>query len=205
MILGQSAGVAAALAAKQNTTVQALSYPALRERLLAQNQVLDLPALPALPEVPPQPKGPKGPLSIDPKTLPGIVLDDTQAELKGAWTRSTNFKPHVGTGYVHDDQRADGESIAIFRFKVPTTGRYDLRMAYSPHETRATKLPLTVQSGARQTEFSVNQTQPLPAGEVFRSIGGVELTAGETTITLRNSGTDGFVILDALQFLPTER
>ena len=43
MILGQSAGVAAALAAKQNLGVQELPYSALRERLLAQKQVLELP------------------------------------------------------------------------------------------------------------------------------------------------------------------
>lgn len=43
MIIGQSAGVAAALAADGDVTVQALPYPKLRERLLAQGQVLDLP------------------------------------------------------------------------------------------------------------------------------------------------------------------
>jgi hypothetical protein len=45
MILGQSAGIAAALTAKneQELTVQQLPYPKLRERLLAQGQVLDLP------------------------------------------------------------------------------------------------------------------------------------------------------------------
>ncbi len=48
MILGQSAGVAAALAAKQQVTVQKLPYATLRERLLAQKQVLDLPVLAAL-------------------------------------------------------------------------------------------------------------------------------------------------------------
>ena len=47
MILGQSAGVAAALAAAQNVTVQKLSYATLRGRLLAQKQVLDLPKLSA--------------------------------------------------------------------------------------------------------------------------------------------------------------
>ncbi len=45
MILGQSAGVAAALAAKENIGVQEVRYPALRERLLAQKQVLDMPAV----------------------------------------------------------------------------------------------------------------------------------------------------------------
>ena len=197
MILGQSAGIAAALSAKQQLDVQKLPYPALRERLLAQKQVLDLPVLAdLLPE-------PKGAMSIDPKSLPGIVLDDAQAELKGPWSRSSNFKPHLGTGYLHDDKRGDGECMAVFRLQVPQSGRYDLRMAYSAHETRAIQVPLTIQNGEKGVELLVDQTQPLPAGEAFRSIGKVELQKGrETTITIRNANTDGFVILDALQLLP---
>ncbi len=195
MILGQSAGIAAAMSAKQNIAVQKLPYPALRERLLAQKQVLDLPVLA---DLPPEPKGA---MNIDPKTLPGIVLDDKQAELKGEWSHSSGFKPHIGTGYLHDDKRADGQSIAIFRFKSPKPGKYDLRMAYSAHETRATKVPVTIESIGRKTEIIVDQTKPLPVGDAFRSIGSVELD-GDTTITVRNTDTDGFVILDALQLLP---
>jgi hypothetical protein len=45
MVIGQGAGVAAALAAKQDVAVQKLPYPLLRERLLAQGQVLALPAV----------------------------------------------------------------------------------------------------------------------------------------------------------------
>ncbi len=48
MTIGQSAGIAAALAAKEGVTVQALDYARLRARLLAQHQVLDLPTLPPL-------------------------------------------------------------------------------------------------------------------------------------------------------------
>ena len=44
MVIGQAAGVAAALAVKEKVTVQELSYQKLRKRLLAQGQVLDLPA-----------------------------------------------------------------------------------------------------------------------------------------------------------------
>ncbi len=197
MILGQSAGIAAALSAKQNLAVQKLSYPALRERLLAQKQVLDLPVLPDLPPAA------KGAISIDPKSLPGIVLDDTQAEIKGEWSHSSGFKPHLGSGYLHDDKRGDGQSSARFQFKAPKPGKYDLRMAYSAHETRATKVPIIIESGGKTTSIIVDQTQPLPAGEAFRSIGVVELK-GETTITLRNAETEGFVILDALQLVPME-
>jgi hypothetical protein len=42
MVIGQGAGVAAALAAKENADVQNLRYEKLRERLLAQGQVLHL-------------------------------------------------------------------------------------------------------------------------------------------------------------------
>jgi hypothetical protein len=196
MILGQSAGIAAAVSAKQNLAVQKLPYAALRERLLAQKQVLELPVLP---DVPPEAKGA---MNVDPKTLPGIVLDDSQAELKGQWSRSSGFKPHIGTGYLHDDKRADGQSIAIFRCKALKTGSYELRMAYSPHETRAAKVPVTIQCGGRKTDIIVDQTLPLAAGEAFRTIGSVQLDGGvETVITVSNTGTAGFVILDALQLI----
>lgn len=46
MVVGQGAGVAAALAAKEGVAVQDLPYAKLRKRLLAQGQVLDLPAPP---------------------------------------------------------------------------------------------------------------------------------------------------------------
>jgi len=199
MILGQSAGIAAATTAKQDVAVQSLPYPVLRERLLAQKQVLELPVLPELPEEP------QRQTSIDPKTLPGIVLDDEQAKRTGTWSESTNFKPYVGTGYYYTDQTGNTEATATFRFQVKQAGRYDLRIAYSPHETRAKKVPLLINSGNTKTEFKVDQTQPLPKDSPFRSLGTVMLSAaGETTITLTNKSTTGFVILDAIQLVPIE-
>jgi hypothetical protein len=199
MAIGQSAGVAAALAAKEGVTVQALDYGRLRARLLAQNQVLDLPVLPPVGKV----ARSSGPISIDLKSLPGLILDDSQAELSGDWERSTNFKPHVGTGYLHDEQRSDGKSRAVFRFKAPADGEFELRMAYSAHETRTTRLPVTIVGGGSEHRFTVDQTQPMPAGQVFRPIGSLRLRQGlEYTLTVTNQDTKGFVILDAFQLLP---
>ncbi|MEE2886632.1 MAG: FAD-dependent oxidoreductase [Planctomycetota bacterium] len=45
MILGQSAGIAAALIAEEDVAAHRLQYPKLRKRLLAQKQVLELPSL----------------------------------------------------------------------------------------------------------------------------------------------------------------
>ena len=199
MAIGQGAGVAAALAAKAGVTVQALDYPTLRTRLLAQNVVLELPKLPPADK----PARATGPVSLDPKSLPGLILDDAQAELSGDWERSTNFKPHVGVGYLHDEQRADGKARAVFRFKGPADGEYELRMAYSAHETRTTRLPVTIIGGETEQRFIVDQTQPMPTGEAFRPIGSVRLRQGvEYTLSVTNQDTRGFVILDAFQLLP---
>ncbi len=199
MAIGQSAGIAAALAAKAGVSVQALDYPALRSRLLAQQVVLDLPTLPPVGKT----ARPAGPLSIDPKSLPGLILDDAQAKLTGDWERSTNFKPHIGTGYLHDEQRSDGKSRAVFRFKGPADGEFELRMAYSAHPTRTTRLPVTIVGDGVEHRFTVDQTQPLPAGEAFRPLRQLRLRQGaEYVLTVSNEDTKGFVIVDAFQLLP---
>jgi hypothetical protein len=200
MTIGQSAGIAAALAAKAGVSVQALDYAQLRARLLAQRQVLDLPVLVPLPA---KIARSSGPVSIDPMSLPGLILDDTQAELSGEWERSRNFQPHVGTGYLHDEQRSDGKSRAVFRFKAPADGEFELRMAYSAHETRTTRLPVTLSDGTSAQALVVDQTVPLPAGEAFRTISRIPMRKGvEYTLTVTNQDTNGFVILDAFQLLP---
>lgn len=197
MAIGQGAGVAAALAAKRGVNVQDLLYSELRTRLLAQGQTVELPAPPALKTVA---KATEKPSVTTPV---GLILDDQVAELEGTWTRSTNFKPYIGTGYVHDEQRSDGKSRATFRFKGPADGEFALRMAYSAHETRTKRLPIIIAGDGQEQRITVDQTVPLPAGEAFRTVGQVRLRKGvDYTLTLSNAGTEGFVILDALQLIP---
>jgi len=187
MVIGQGSGVAAALAAENSVPVHQVSYPTLRERLLAQGQVLALPAE-ALP--------------VD--QLPG-VLDDSEAQVIGTWKRSTNFKPHVGKGYLHDDNKGDGKARIIFKYTAEVTGEHDIAMAYSAHESRAGQVPVTVASGGRRKQLMVDQRIAIPEGTVFRNIGRVDLKKGvEATIEISNKGTEGFVIVDAIRILPME-
>ena len=201
MVIGQGAGIAAALAAEQGVAVQELDYAKLRERLLVQQQILALPDRSAAPSVEE---------SIAANALSGIVLDDKQAKLIGSWSRSTNFKPYVDRGYVYSGEpggntKGDGKSTATFRFQVPKSGRYQLLMAYSAHETRAKNVPLSISSGAHYKTTMVDQTVPLPDDAVFRPVVIVDLDANvESVIEVTNRETAGFVILDALQLLPLE-
>ena len=201
MVIGQAAGIAAAVATEQDMPVQELAYAKLRERLLAQGQVLELPVITELP-IPNE--------SIAAESLPGIVLDDTQAELTGNWSRSTNFKPYIESGYVFSGEKdskadGDGKTTATFRFQAPKSGQYQLLIAYSAHETRAKNVPVTVSSGDDRKSFEVDQTKPLPSGKRFRPVATIDLQASmETVIQVSNAKTTGFVILDALQLLPVK-
>ncbi len=185
MLIGQSAGIAAAMAADRDVAVQSLPYQDLKLRLLAHGQVLTLPE------------------AYQP--LEGTVLDDSDAILEGTWNTSTNFSPFVGEGYRYTGSAYtpnDGSATATFRFTAPEAGIYQLNMAYSPHETRATEVPLNVTSGPHVIDFSIDQTEALPPGSVVREIGTVELVADqESTITVGSTGTTGFVILDAIQLI----
>src|SRR5262249_51221431 len=99
MILGKASGVAAALAADGKTTVQAVPVEKLQEKLKAQKAVLS-------PEGLDRPGGlPQG---LDAAKLPGIVVDDTQAEQTGAWGRPSAGGPFVGSGYLHDNNQDQG-------------------------------------------------------------------------------------------------
>jgi hypothetical protein len=107
MVLGQSAATAAVLALDAGTDVQAVDYARLRERLLADKQVLEFAAPPA-----------RG--GIDPNKLVGVVVDDAQAERVGFERVSSSIGPFVGTGYRHDGNAgADGYVIADAVVFVP--------------------------------------------------------------------------------------
>jgi FAD dependent oxidoreductase len=202
MIIGQSAGIAAALAAEKNLAVQELSYPELRERLLAQHQVLELPIVP------------ESSLTIAPPSaerFPGIVLDDAGAKLSGEWSQSTNFKPYIGNGYIFcgrqgETTKGEGNATATFQVEVPKNGAYQLLMSYSAHETRANNVPVIVSNDSYHKVFTVDQTKPQASGEQFQLVGIVDLKSEvETIITINDKSTAGFVVVDAIQLIPIDR
>ncbi|TWT34332.1 FAD-dependent oxidoreductase [Blastopirellula retiformator] len=199
IMLGQSAGIAAAMAAKRQVAVQKLPYSELKEHLQAAGQALDLLPLPPMPK--PKPLAQAIPLN----KLNGIVLDDDQAEKIGVWSHSTNFRPFVHQGYVHDGDEGKGTRKLVFRPEIPKAGKYGLRLAYSPHPTRAANVPITIETDGKRQVVLADETLDLDAGERFRTVATIDLPAGkETTITISNEGTEGFVICDALQLLPVK-
>ena len=193
MLLGQSAATATSQAIEADSDVQAVDYEKLRERLLKDGQILEYAG-------PPRHRG-GSQSGIDPKTLSGIVVDNDAAELIGPWSTNNVTYPRVGPTYVHDNNQAKGECTAKYTVKLPELGRYEVRVSWPPNPNRATNVPVMIRFGRELKKVTVNQKNSGKDG--FNSLGAYLF--GETAIVeISNQDTDGYVIADAVQFLPKD-
>ena len=191
MVLGQSSATAAVLAIDAGTSVQKVDYARLKERLLADKQVLEWTG--------PQRTGSTG---IDPKSLPGLVLDDDAAEKRGQWGSSTSVGGYVGQHYLHDNNLQKGELSVVYRFTAVEPSTYEVYVAYTPNANRATNVPVRIQHAGGTTELTLNQRQG-SGGRSFAPLGKFRF-GPEATVTISNANTDGYVIADAVQLRPAK-
>jgi hypothetical protein len=185
MILGQSAATAACLSLDAGVAVQDLPYAKLRERLLADGQVLESEA---------------GTRSISAQKLEGVVVDDRRAQFTGDWKEGAAVQPFVDRGYRHDGNASQGELSARFTANL-SPGRYDVRITYSASSNRATNVPVAVHHQGGTTTVKLNQRQPPTINSLSTSVG-VFTFGGPAVVVITNEGTDGHVIVDAVQFVP---
>lgn len=193
MVLGQSAATAAMLAIEAKSPIQTVDYAKLRERLLADKQVLEW-------------TGPKpaSAMAIDLKSLPGLVIDDEAAERTGFDSAAATIGPFVGSGYRHDSDMNKGECSARFRFKLATAGKYEVRVAYPPNPNRANNVPVTIKHATGSATVKLDQKKK-PTQGAFEPVGTYDFAAGEAVIEITNKDTAGHVIIDAVQLLPVEK
>ena len=137
------------------------------------------------------------------KTLPGIVLDETDAVLNGKWQYSTHTPPYVGIGYLHDQNSDKGKKSVTWTPNIPKAGKYEVRLSHCYNVRRATNTPVTVVHASGKTTIRINQQEVPKHGKLFRSLGVFKFKKGKAgSITISNEGTDGkYVIADAIQLL----
>jgi hypothetical protein len=86
---------------------------------------------------------------------------------------------------------------------VSESGRYDVRIAWLPHENRAktARVKLTVKGKSQET--TVNMTEPAGLDNGFHSIGLIDVSAGtKGAVELFTKGAQGNVHADAVQLVP---
>jgi len=134
--------------------------------------------------------------------LAGVIYDEVDAELTGKWRKSSLNDNRFGDGYVVYD-RGTGPSSAIFRASLPINGMYEVRVAYSPHATRVSNVPITVEARGIH-KVKLDQTRRPAVGGLFQPIGRFEFEKGaRANVVIGTEGIKGqFIILDAVQFIP---
>ncbi len=132
-------------------------------------------------------------------TLPGIVVDDALAKLTGTWTRASGMKPFIGAGYAYANAKSEAE--ARFEFKVPKTGRYEVRVAWAGHENRASNAACAIErEGEAALKLQLNQRENPTDTNGFHSLGAFDFTSGKANaVVLRAEGANGFIHADAVQ------
>lgn len=136
-------------------------------------------------------------------TLPGIVLDNRDAELVGEWVRSQSSPRWVGDEYIHDNHQKTPEKTATYRPEIPAAGRFEVRISYSVGSNRPTNTPITVLHAKGESKFVINQQAKPTHDGLFHSLGTFEFAAGKKGfIRIGSKGTTGAVIADAIQLLP---
>jgi hypothetical protein len=191
MILGQSAATAAVLAIDGNLAVQDVPYAALRARLLADGQVLEHES---------SKEKPKGHGSAKPaSSLPGVTVDDDEAELTGDWKQSSANSGFVGSGYRHDDKGSAGPVSATFIGKLPAAGTYAVSLTVVPNANRSRDALVRIEHADGVAEIRADLTGK-GASDGLLALGTYRFPAGPAKVTVSNSGAKGYVLVDAVNW-----
>ncbi len=140
--------------------------------------------------------------AVNPAELQGIVLDDSDAKVVGAWKKSVHVRSFIGLGYLTDENMGKGEKTITFTPPIPKTGLYDVRLAYTYAPGRAKNVRANILHADGETSVYVDQTEIPPIDGRFISLGKYRFEQdGAGYVLITNENTQGFVTVDALQLL----
>lgn len=187
MITSQSAATAAVMALEDEKAVQDVAHEMLRSRLVKGGQVVQWGAQKPVKKV----------------KMRGLQLDDDAGEYVGAWVSSAKQTPLVGASYRHDNNRDQGKKSARFTPQIIEAGEYEVRVIYLPTTNRATNASIVIHHAKGEETVLLNQREACLENSVPRAVGRFAFEKGKKGfVELRNEGADGFVVVDAVQFVP---
>jgi len=150
----------------------------------------------------------KGLPPVQAKDLPGIVVDNTDAKATGKWAKSSGVPNHVGSEYLYSNTSG---SKVIYPVKFSKGGKYAVRISGAQHPNRAPKALVTVLHNGGSKSFRLDQRKSPGAFNkagsdgYFQSLGFYEFPSGQwDAVEISTKGGGGFVVADAVQFLPVD-
>ena len=139
----------------------------------------------------------------DPRKLPGLVIDDRQAEHHGKWSDGAGLKGYFGDRYRYAGAGTDAR--AVYRFTIPEAGKYDVRFGYQNHQNRASNAKVTVRHAGGESVVAVNLKVEPPVKPTFVSLGAFLFKPGSPAeVEITAEGANGTIHSDIVQLLPVK-
>jgi hypothetical protein len=132
----------------------------------------------------------------------GPTVDNAAATgvtITGAWTSSKYDAGFHGTDYLHDGNALKGQKSVTFRPVLPAAGSYEIFLKWPAAANRATNTPVSIATKAGVAPQTRTVNQQLNGGQWF-SLGIHDCDPATAAVTLATTGTDGYVIADAVMF-----
>jgi hypothetical protein len=90
----------------------------------------------------------------------------------------------------------------VFETRLPKAGRYEVRLAVPHNANRASNATVEVRDAGGSKTVTVDQKKQPPIDALWVSLGTFEFTAEQPgTVVISNEGADGYVVIDAVQWL----
>ena len=137
---------------------------------------------------------------LDAAQLVGVVVDDTQAEKSGTWSKSVSVPGFVGQGYLYSG--ADKSSVT-FTPKLPRRAMYEVRITFTPSSNRAPNAHVRILHEGGDSMVIVNQTKPGSIAPSVETLGKFEFDPqNKPRVIISNEGVStGTVVADAVMFV----
>jgi phosphodiesterase/alkaline phosphatase D-like protein len=140
--------------------------------------------------------------STPPPPNPEIIIDngDSRALKVGIWKESSSSTGAYNFNYVHDENTGKGTKSVEYTPTIPVDGNYDVYARWTTASNRSTNTPFVVSHQTASTTYIVNQqtqhaTWVLLGRHTFMS-------GTSSSVTIKNDGTTGVVIADAVKWVP---
>lgn len=134
-----------------------------------------------------------------------IILDNAGPGVTttGAWVSSTSAPSgtYYGANYLHDGNTGKGSKSVTFTPDIPVTKSYSVQIKWNSGSNRATNVPVTVNYAGGSAQFTIDQ-RATGSGEWYY-LGTYTFNTGTSgNVVVSNTGTDGYVIADAVRIAP---
>ncbi len=135
-----------------------------------------------------------------PVTVTVDNTDSADVETTGTWATSSTNSGYLGSNYAHDGNTAKGAKTFTYLPALQADGEYLVYGRWTSYTNRATNVPIDIVS-ANGPVSTVTVNQQLNGGQ-WNLLGVYDLAVVTAEATIRTTGTNGYVIADAMRFKP---